>query len=105
MAPAYGEVVRSSDQGFELKMIVFVPVTPEQAHKQFLQIDKWWSSEHTYWGKAENLSLEPTAGGSFCERDGNYSVLLMTISYVSPGRESRMLGGPGPYNKWVYSAS
>ena len=93
---AQAEVIQSSDEGFQLKMAVSVPATPEQAYQQFLQIDKWWSPEHTYWGKAENLYLEALAGGCLCEKEGDKSVLHMTVSYVSPGREFRLLGGLGP---------
>ena len=59
--PVFGEVAHSAKDGFELKAAVSVPATPEQAYNQFLQIDKWWSPDHTYWGKSENLSLDTYA--------------------------------------------
>lgn len=93
---AQADVLHSSESGFEIKMSVSVPATPEQAYQQFLEIDEWWSPEHTWFGKAENLSLEPRAGGCFCEKEGDQSVLHMTVSYVSPNREVRLLGGLGP---------
>lgn len=94
--PALGEVMNSSDEGFELKIAMSVPATPEQAYKQFLRVDEWWSSEHSWWGKAENFYLEPKAGGCFCEVDGDKSVMHMTVAFVWPNREIRMLGGLGP---------
>jgi uncharacterized protein YndB with AHSA1/START domain len=90
------EVVHAAESGFEIKMSVPVAATPEQAYAQFLKIDEWWSPKHTWFGKAENLSIEPRAGGCFCERAGDESVLHMTVAYVSPNREVRLLGGLGP---------
>lgn len=90
------DVVHSAENGFEIKMSVSVPATPEQAYSQFLKIDEWWSSEHTWFGQAENLSLDPQAGGCFCERADGQSVLHMTVSFVAPNREIRLLGGLGP---------
>lgn len=95
-AQVSAEVVHSSDIGFELKMSVSVPATPEQAYKRFVDIGSWWSGEHTWWGKAANLSLEPEAGGCFCEREGDKSVQHLTVVFVDPGREVRLLGGLGP---------
>lgn len=90
------EVVHASESGFEIKMSVSVGATPEQAYEQFLKVDEWWSPEHTWFGKAKNLSIDPVAGGCFCEIEGDKSVLHMTVSYVAPHKEIRMLGGLGP---------
>ncbi len=90
------EVIHSSDAGFELKMAVSVPATPEQAYKRFVDIGSWWSGEHTWWGKSANLSLQPKAGGCFCEREGDKSVQHLVVAFVEPGREVRLLGGLGP---------
>ena len=93
---ACADVTHSSESGFEIKMSVSVPATPEQAYQQFLKVDQWWSPAHTWFGKSQNLSLEPVAGGCFCETEGDQSVLHMTVSFVSPNREIRLLGGLGP---------
>lgn len=93
---SYADVVHSSESGFEIKMSVSVPATPEQAYARFLKIDEWWSPEHTWFGQAENLSIDPTAGGCFCERADGQSVLHMTVAFVAPNREIRLLGGLGP---------
>jgi len=93
---ATAEVVHSSESGFEIKMSVSVPAAPEQAYEQFLRVGEWWSSDHTWFGKAENLSIDPVAGGCFCEVDGGQSVLHMTVSCVAPNREIRLQGGLGP---------
>ncbi len=96
VVPVKAEVTSSAAEGFEIKLGVSVPASPELVYKQFLKVDEWWSPEHTWWGKAENLSLEPRAGGCFCEVEGDKSVLHMTVAFVSPNREIRLLGGLGP---------
>lgn len=95
LTAAQADVVHSSESGFEIKMSVSVPATPEQAYSQFLKIDEWWSADHTWFGKSENLSIEPESGGCFCERADDQSVLHMTVSFVAPNREIRLLGGLG----------
>ncbi|MFT7245728.1 MAG: hypothetical protein ACI82A_003099 [Candidatus Azotimanducaceae bacterium] len=96
VSAATAEVVHSTESGFEIKMSVSVPATPEQAYAQFLRVDEWWAPEHTWFGQSENLSIDPVAGGCFCEMDDGQSVLHMTVAYISPNREVRMQGGLGP---------
>ncbi|MGO4779332.1 hypothetical protein AB4084_28070, partial [Lysobacter sp. 2RAB21] len=47
---------------------------------------------------ASTLSIDPRAGGCFCEisRDGKQQALHMTVSFVDPGKTLRLLGGLGP---------
>ena len=93
---AIADVMHSAEDGFEIKSSISVPATPEQAYRQFLKVNEWWSPEHTWWGSADALSIEPRAGGCFCETDGDKSVLHSTVAFVSPNREIRLLGGLGP---------
>lgn len=94
--PVTGEVLESRDNGFYLEVTKEVPVGPQQAYGQFIRVDEWWNADHTWFGRAENLSIEPVAGGCFCERSGDRSALHMTVSYVEPGVQISMLGGLGP---------
>ena len=50
----------------------------------------------TWFGKASGLSIDPRAGGCFCERDGENEVLHMIVSFVRPGHALHMIGGLGP---------
>ncbi len=93
---SYADVISSGEGGFHIKMSISVHATPEQAYQQFLEIGQWWDAEHTWWGDAGNLSLDPTAGGCFCEIAGDKSVQHLTVAYVNPGKEIRLLGGLGP---------
>lgn len=92
----WADVINSSEHGFELRIEKTINSDAMTAYRQFIRIGEWWDPEHTWFGKAENLSIEPTAGGCFCEKSDDREVLHMTVSYVDPGKEIRMIGGLGP---------
>lgn len=92
----YGEVVRSAAEGFEIRVEVTVPVAADAAYTQFLKVGEWWDPNHSWFGKASGFSIDPNAGGCFCERDGDRSVLHMIVSFVDPGKQLSMIGGLGP---------
>lgn len=98
MAPglAWGKVERSADGGFEIRIEAVVSATPETVYAQFLRVGEWWNKDHTWFGKSEGLSIEPRAGGCFCERRDDNTALHMIVSLVKVGREVRMIGGLGP---------
>lgn len=93
---AFGKVLNSSNDGFTIEITSRVATSPAVSYRQFLAIDKWWLADHTYFGSSKNLSLTPHAGGCFCEIEGDKEVLHMTVTYVDPEKELRMIGGLGP---------
>lgn len=93
---ARAEVLEATAGGFRIQVVREVTAAPALSYDQFLAVAEWWDPAHTYFGRAENLSIEPEPGGCFCERDGGRAVLHMTVSYIDPGAELRMLGGLGP---------
>ncbi len=90
------EVIFSDKYGFTLEIKQQVNVDQSIAYQQFLRIDQWWNAEHTYFGDSSKLILQAKAGGCFCEINGKKQVLHMTVSYVEPNKEIRLLGGLGP---------
>ncbi len=101
----HAEVVTQAHHGFHIKSTVTVPVSAMAAYEGFINIGSWWIEDHTWFGKAENLSLDPVAGGCFCEINGNQQVLHMTVSYVNPGKAVRMTGGLGPLQQMGVSGT
>ena len=94
---AAAEVVGSSNNGFELRQTVELSVPPRAAFDAFAQISRWWDDEHTYSGKAANLSLTLRPGGCFCEAlPGGGGVEHMRVAYLAPGERLVMTGGLGP---------
>lgn len=108
----FAEVIQKDKHGFKIVIKQSVNVSYDVAYNQFLKISQWWNKEHTWFGKSENLSLEPKAGGCFCEKSEGREVLHMTVSYVDPNNELRMIGGLGPLQmmgvqggmSWKFSA-
>jgi hypothetical protein len=91
------EVTASGPSGFSLKIEVPVAAAPNEAFFGFLRIGRWWSDEHTYSGKAVNMTLEARPGGCFCERlpRGGF-IKHMDVVYSAPGEGLRLSGGLGP---------
>lgn len=97
---ALADVASSSPTSFTIHAEAEVTATPAQVWRNLLRVDRWWSSEHTYSGDASNLSLDPRAGGCWCERWGNHqSVEHMRVVMVMERegvRTLRLAGGLGP---------
>ena len=89
---AVGEVGFVSEHGLTLAS------TPDRAYQALTHdIAAWWDPAHSYSGSAANFSLDPVAGGCFCERlaDGG-SVEHMRVVFAAPGATLRLQGGLGP---------
>lgn len=105
-APAQAEVLQSSEAGFVVREVVEVPADNWATWAALIAPAKWWSSDHTWSGKAENLYIDSQATGCFCELmpvpagapDGTRrgSVEHMHIIQSVPGKILRMKGALGP---------
>lgn len=95
---ARGEVHEVGQSGFLIKQEVTFSASPEKVYATMLDgVGKWWNSDHTYSGDAKNLSIEPRAGGCFCEKlaDGG-SVEHLRVVFLQPNKVLRMSGALGP---------
>ena len=90
------EVISADQHGFEINIEKIVRVDYKTAYQQFVKVGEWWDGDHTYFGDSKKLSIMPKAGGCFCEILDDKEVLHMTVSYVEPYKEIRMVGGLGP---------
>ena len=56
-----------------------------------IQPGQWWSSVHTFSHDAHNLTLDPRAGGCWCEAlPSGGGVRHMAVVYVAPGQTLRV---------------
>lgn len=95
--PAAAEVKDATASGFTVENAIEVPVEPAKAWKALVdEVDRWWPADHTWWGAESVLTIEPRAGGCFCERHGERQALHMLVTFVDPGKLLRMTGGLGP---------
>lgn len=96
---AHAAVTDATTQGFTAENTVTVPVAPDVAWTAMVRdVDRWWPKDHTWWSAASTLSIEPRAGGCFCERaaDGVREAQHLQVVHVEPGAALRMTGGLGP---------
>jgi hypothetical protein len=98
-APALcrAEVTASGPTGFVLKIETPIAAAPADVYGHFLKIGQWWSDEHTYSGKAANMSIENIPGGCFCETlpAGGF-VRHGAVEYSVPGKSLRLSTALGP---------
>jgi uncharacterized protein YndB with AHSA1/START domain len=95
--PAGAEVQDASPSGFTLENRVEVAVDAATAWKALVEdVDAWWPKDHTWWGAESRLSIEPRAGGCFCERKGDAEAQHLMVTFVDPPKLLRLSGGLGP---------
>ena len=96
--PAHAEVLETSETGFLVKNEASINAPPPQVYRALIeQISSWWDPNHTFSGDPRNLSIDPKAGGCFCERlPDNGGVQHLTVVLLSPGKELRLTGALGP---------
>lgn len=93
---AHADVRQASADGFFLAWSVPVHAAPAKAWADLVQVQRWWSDEHTFSGKAANLQLGATAGGCFCERWSGGSVEHGRVLMALPEKLLRIDGALGP---------
>jgi uncharacterized protein YndB with AHSA1/START domain len=95
--PVNAEVVSASPGGFEVRQTVTVAAPPAKAYAAFGHVESWWSDDHSYSGKAANLSLALTPGGCWCEKLPNGGgVRHMQVAFLDPGKHIILTGSLGP---------
>jgi uncharacterized protein YndB with AHSA1/START domain len=97
-SPAVAEVVSASPNGFEVRETIPLVVSPEEAYRALSNLPAWWDPKHTYSGNAENLSLNLSPGGCFCERmpESGGGIEHLRVTYVDPGKRILFTGALGP---------
>jgi hypothetical protein len=97
------KVMDAAAGGFTIKHTFGVNKDAAEAYSLFTtKIGAWWDSEHTYSGKAENLSIDRRPNGCFCEKLGpRGNIVHMTVIYSDPGKILRMTGGLGPLQQFA----
>ncbi len=90
---AQAEVTDRSAAGFQIRHVVNIYAPQAKTRAAVQDIGRWWSDDHTYSGKASNLSID--AAGCFCEKLPGGFVRHMSVVYSDPGA-LKMFGGLGP---------
>ena len=103
LGTAQAEIKDSTPNGFTIENSQVVPVDAKTAWNALVNdVGQWWPKDHTWWGDARKLSIQPRAGGCFCEINGEQQAWHMTVTFVDPGqhaahdRRPRPAAGHGP---------
>lgn len=67
-SPAFADVKASAPDALTIQFKGVMPLDKAAAYARSLAVGKWWSDQHTYSGKAANMTVEPKAGGCWCEK-------------------------------------
>ena len=65
--------------------------------------ERYWPADHTWSGKRESLSLEPVAGGCYCERWDGGSVVHGLVVMAVPGSMLALDSALGPFLEMAVS--
>jgi len=102
---ATAEVTESAADGFLVTIAATSPATPAKVYAALVQPQSWWSDEHTWSGKAANLSLKAEAGGCFCERWSDGSAEHGRVIMALPEKLLRLDGALGPLQEFSLKAT
>jgi len=64
---ARAEVVDKGPYGFRLKTVRQIAAPPAKVYAAIGQWGEWWSDDHTYSGKASNITVKLVANACLCE--------------------------------------
>lgn len=95
--PTTADIQSADRHGFTLE---FSAESSESASNLFAvlsgQIGQWWHPDHTWFGDPNAMSIEPVAGGCFCEHSAAGSAMHMTVGRIQAPTTLVLLGGLGP---------
>lgn len=97
-AAAQAEVVEAGPGGFTVGGAVPVAATMSETWDGLAHPARFWNPAHSWSGDAANMTLEPVAGGCFCEAlpASGGSVEHARVIYAAPGEMLRLRGALGP---------
>jgi len=96
-AGANADIVQSSPALTVIAFQLHAKGTAANAYAAVTHPETWWNGEHSYSGSASNMTLDPVAGGCWCEKlPAGGSVQHMRVVAAIPGSLLRLAGGLGP---------
>ncbi|GGW77206.1 SRPBCC family protein [Alteromonas halophila] len=102
--PAAAEVLQVENHGFMIKNTSSTAATPQQVYTALTEnVDNWWPKDHSWW--RGTFSIDPVAGGCFCEIAGDKQARHMQIAHVAPPVRLVMEGGLGPLQQMGISGA
>jgi uncharacterized protein YndB with AHSA1/START domain len=95
--PARATVIDSAANGFSVVEKTHISAPSDKIYAALVTPARWWSSKHTFSQDAANLSLDPVAGGCWCEKLANGgTVQHLVVVQAVPGKTLVTRGALGP---------
>lgn len=95
--PACAAVGDASVYGFSVVENASISAPPAKVYAALVTPSRWWSSAHTFSRDAANLTLDPAAGGCWCEKTADgLSVQHLVVVNAVPDKTLVMRGALGP---------
>ena len=94
--PAYAEVKASAPDGLVFQYKGQVPIARAEAWKRLIAVGSWWSHAHTYSGSASNMTVDPMAGGCWCETWPGGEIEHGRVVLAMPSQMLRLSAALGP---------
>lgn len=105
-SPAFADIKAQGDNGFNVVHVAVVDAAPDVIWKRLITPKAYWSKAHSWSGSVDGFTLDPRAGGCFCEliqeKDAKGkmktigSVEHMRVIFAQPDKVLRMQGALGP---------
>lgn len=96
-APAAAEISARTDTGFTLVYSRAIDAPPDAIWSAVTRPADWWSDSHTYSGSADNIRLDPSPGGCWCEDLPGGGVRHGEVVLAWPDRRTLRVDAPfGP---------
>ena len=103
---SHGAVVDNGAYGFRLKTALQIAAPPARVWTAIGEWGHWWSDQHTYSGKAINMTLPLVANGCLCEKlPAGGSVRHGVVEMVIPSQTVRLDAAFGPLQDEGVSAA
>ena len=100
---AHAEVKSATPESMLIEHRFTIAAPATRVWETLLHPERWWPADHTWSGKRENLSLDASVGGCFCERwDGN-GVEHGRVVMLMPGKLLRLDAALGPLQELAIS--
>ena len=96
---AGAEIKQASPDGVIFEHRFELSAAPADAWAVLVRPERYWPNDHTWSGNAANMSLQPEAGGCFCEQWDGGSAEHGRVVMAMPGKLLRFRGSLGPFQE------
>lgn len=94
--PANAEVKASAPDGLVFQYKGQVTVARTDLWNRIVALGSWWSDAHTYSGSASNMTVDPMAGGCWCEVWPSGEIEHGRVILAMPEQMLRLSAALGP---------